>query len=156
MEFKNILLVVKDMEISKEFYKKVLEEDVVLDFGENVTLKSGICLQTKGSYNRVIGQEHKVSLGSNDKELYFEEDDFDTFLNKLEAIDDIKYVNKEKEHRWGQRAIRFYDPDMHIIEVGENMDCVIKRFSDNGMSDEEIAKRMDVPFKYVKDSLEKF
>ena len=131
----------------------MLKEDVILDFGENATLKSGICLQTYASYQNFIGDNHKISLGSNDKELYFEEDNFDDFLKRLKSIDNIIYVHMEKEHRWGQRVVRFYDPDMHIIEVGENMDSVVKRFADDGMSEEEIAKRMDVPLKYVKDML---
>ena len=45
--------------------------------------------------------------------------------------------------------MRFYDPDKHIIEIGENMKIVCKRFADRGMTAEEIAKRMDVPVKMV-------
>ena len=36
----------------------------------------------------------------------------------------IEYVHPVKEHGWGQRVVRFYDPDKHIIEVGENMKVV--------------------------------
>ncbi len=48
------------------------------------------------------------------------------------------------EHGWGQRVIRFYDPDGHIIEVGEDMKMVINRFLDSGMTMEEVSKKMDV------------
>ena len=54
-----------------------------------------------------------------------------------------------KEHAWGQRVVRFYDPDRHIIEVGENMKTVCKRFIDSGMTPEQTAERMDVPIEYV-------
>ena len=47
------------------------------------------------------------------------------------------------EHSWGQRVIRFYDPDGHIIEVGEDMKMVIKRFLASGMTMEEISVKMD-------------
>ncbi len=78
-------------------------------------------------------------------ELYFEEDNFDDFLAKLEGRDDINYIGDGvKEAGWGQRSIRFYDLDGHIIEVGENMKMVVKRFLDSGMSMEETSKRMDV------------
>lgn len=50
-----------------------------------------------------------------------------------------------KEHIWGQRVIRFYDPDGHIIEVGEDMAMVAQRFLAQGMSAEAIALRMQVP-----------
>ena len=39
--------------------------------------------------------------------------------------------------------IRFYDPDGHIIEVGEDMKMVIKRFLASGMTMEEISVKMD-------------
>ena len=53
------------------------------------------------------------------------------------------------EHSWGQRVVRIYDPDKHIIEIGENIKVVCKRFLDNGMTPEQIAERMDVPMKFV-------
>ena len=45
---------------------------------------------------------------------------------------------------WGQRVVRFYDLDKHIIEVGESMKMVINRFIDRGMTTEQISKKMDV------------
>lgn len=39
---------------------------------------------------------------------------------------DIEYVHPLLEHSWGQRVVRFYDLDKHIIEVGENINMVIK------------------------------
>ena len=62
---------------------------------------------------------------------------------------DIEYVRPIMEHSWGQRVVRFYDPDKHIIEVGENMKVVCKRFLDSGMTPEQVAKRIDVPMKFV-------
>ncbi|WP_293659630.1 hypothetical protein [Phascolarctobacterium sp.] len=46
--------------------------------------------------------------------------------------------------------MRFYDPDRHILEVGENMKAVCQRFLNSGMSIEETAVRMDVPEKFVR------
>lgn len=66
---------------------------------------------------------------------------------------DIEYVHPVKEHSWGQRAVRIYDPDMHIIEIGENMVSVVKRFLDSGMSSEETAVRMDVSLEYIKECM---
>ena len=62
----------------------------------------------------------------------------------------IEYVHPVKEHRWGQRAVRFYDPDGHIIEVGETLEAVIRRFLASGMSAQQVAERMDVPLKLIK------
>ena len=82
-------------------------------------------------------------------EIYFEEEAFDAFAEKLSRMD-IHYVHPVKEHAWGQRVVRFYDPDGHIIEVGEDLAAVCRRFADRGMSPEQIAQRMDVPLDFVK------
>lgn len=146
MKMKNPLIVVKDMEKSKEFYRDVLGLRVISDLGANAVLTGGLALQTEKSWKVFTGKE--VSFHGNDSEIYFEEDNFDDFIEKLKKHE-IEYVHQVKEHRWGQRVVRFYDPDMHIIEVGENMKIVCKRFADSGMTIEEIAERMDVPVKMV-------
>jgi hypothetical protein len=76
-------------------------------------------------------------------EVVFEEQDFDGFLNKLKEHPDIEYLGDVVEHDWGQRVIRFYDLDGHIIEVGEDMKMVIKRFLAAGMTMEEVSAKMD-------------
>ncbi|MBQ3616071.1 MAG: VOC family protein [Anaerotignum sp.] len=152
MKFKNPLLVVSDMEKSKKFYKDVLGLRVIMDFGANVTLTGGLCLQTKETWMEFIGaKEDEVVFGGKNAEIYFEEDDFDAFAEKLKGLKNIDYVHPVIEHRWGQRVVRFYDPDKHIIEVGENIKIVCRRFLDSGMTEEEVAVRMDVPLKFVQD-----
>lgn len=148
MKFKNPLLVVQDMEKAKAFYKKVLGLRVIMDFGANVTLTGGISLQTKESWQSFI-QLDEIHFGGNDTELYFEEDDFDAFIKKLHAMPDIELVHPAVEHSWGQRVVRFYDMDRHIVEVGENMKTVCRRFIEQGMSIEEAAIRMDAPIKFI-------
>ena len=157
MKFKNPLLVVCNIDASKTFYQKVLGLHVIMDFGANITLTGGICLQTKDSWASFIQlPENEIILKSRNSELYFEEDDFDAFLQKLEHMEEIQYVHPVVEHSWGQRAVRFYDPDGHIIEVGENMKKVCKRFLDSGMTPEAVAKRMDVPLKFVSACMRSF
>ena len=151
MKLKNPLLVVTDIDKSVEFYKNVLGLHKIMDFGAIVTLTGGLCLQSKESFKEFIDNKN-IIFGSNSFEVYFEEDDFDSFAQKLETLD-IKYVHGIKEHSWGQRVVRFYDPDMHIIEVGENMKTVCKRFLDSGMTPEQVAKRMDVPLKFVNECM---
>lgn len=155
MKFSNPLIVVSNMEKSKKFYYEVLGLEVVVDFGANVTLSGGIGLQTKNTWTTFINkQDSEIIFGGNATELYFEEDNFDDFIQKLNDIEDINYVHTMIEHSWGQRVVRFYDPDKHIIEVGENIIMVVRRFLNSGLSIEETAIRMDVSVDYVKSCLE--
>lgn len=50
---------------------------------------------------------------------------------------------------WGQRVIRFYDPDGHIVGLGESMRCVVVRFLRQGMSVEEAARASQFPIPFV-------
>ena len=66
------------MERSKAFYREVLGLHVVMDFGANVTLTGGLCLQTLDTWADFLGKEAEdIRFGGNDSEVYFEEDDFD-------------------------------------------------------------------------------
>ena len=148
MVLKNPMLAVTDMDKSVEFYKRIFGLRVVTDFGANKTLTGGLSLQTVETYRAFIGRDD-ISFGGNNFEIYFEEEDFDGFVEKLGKCE-VEYVHPVKEHSWGQRVVRIYDPDRHIIEVGENIRSVCKRFSEGGMTPEQIARRMDVPLKFVK------
>lgn len=151
MKYKNTLIAVSDMEKSKEFYRKVLGLRVVSDFGANITLTGGLSLQTVETYADFLQKEiSDIHFKGNDAEIYFEEDNFDAFLQKLQGIDTIEYVHTVYEHAWGQRVVRFYDLDHHIIEVGENLSALCKRFAAQGMTIAQIAERMDIDEKYVR------
>ena len=147
MKLKNTLLAVSDMDRSLEFYSKLLGLSVELDFGANKTLTGGLVLQTLDTWKAFLGTK-AVSFGGNAAELYFEEEDFDSFLRKLD-ICAVDFVHPPKEHSWGQRVVRFYDPDHHIIEVGEELGAVCRRFLASGMTAAQTAERMDVPLSYV-------
>lgn len=118
-----------------------------MDFGANKTLTGGLALQTLESWQELI-ETDDVIFGSHNTELYFEEDHFDKFIENLKTCE-VEYVHAVKEHAWGQRVVRFYDPDKHVIEVGEALKTVCKRFLDRGMTPEQVAERMDVPMKVV-------
>ncbi len=125
MRLKNVLLVVKDIEASKKFYHDLFGLQVVTDFGRNVILTEGLVLQERQLWEEFVDKE--VILGGNAMELYFEDTDLDVFAEKLEASPyEIVYVNRLMEHDWGQRVIRFYDPDMHLIEIGESIEYVTR------------------------------
>ena len=150
MKYKNTLLAVTDMDNSVGFYKNVLGLRVVTDLGANKTLTGGLSLQTRESWAEFLGvSPDELCWCGRVGELYFEEDDFDAFAERLNTMD-IRYVHPVKEHSWGQRAVRFYDPDGHIIELGESMKTVVLRFLDQGLSEEEAARRSQFPLEFVR------
>lgn len=154
MKFICPLIVVNNIEISRNFYEKILNQKVQFDFGENVSFEGGFAIHLKSHFSDLISvNERNIIQKSNNCELYFEEEDLDDFLQKLKGIESIEYVHGIKEQPWGQRVLRFYDPDMHIIEVGEPMESVVKRFLSKGVSVEETVKRTLMPEEFVRQFL---
>ena len=154
LRLQNPLLVVADMERSRNFYKTVLDLKTVSDFGANVVLEGGLSLQTLDSWAGFLGKTpEEISFGGGSGEVYFETRGFDGFLRRLFETPSVELVHAPLEHRWGQRVVRLYDPDRHVIEVGEAISDVCRRFRDSGLDEEGIARRMDVPVEYVREQL---
>ena len=117
MKLKNVLIVVKDMEKSIAFYRELFGLEVILDNDGNVILTEGLVLQDAKIWSDFIGKE--ILPKNHASELYFEEKDIEAFAKKLDNYrEPIEYVNRLMTHSWGQKVIRFYDPDGNLIEVG--------------------------------------
>ena len=120
MRLKNILIVVKDTEKSRQFYHDLFGLELILDHGGNMILTEGLVLQEERYWTEFLGRD--IIPENNASELYFEESDIEGFAEKLErCYPEIKYVNRLMTHSWGQKVIRFYDPDGNLIEVGTPM-----------------------------------
>lgn len=151
MKYSGTLIAVRDMETAKRFYRDLFGLKPIADFGANVSLEGGIYLQTLESWKDFIAGQ-PVTLGANDAELYFETNDLDAFLNLIEKME-IQYVHPPLTHSWGQRCVRIYDPDEHILEIAEEIGSVVQRFLRQGLTPEETALRMDVPLDFIKHCL---
>ena len=117
MILKNILIVVKDIEKSRKFYHDVFGIELMHDNDGNMILTEGLVLQDEKIWKSFLNRD--IVPKSNSCELYFEEQDIEAFIDKLEKLyPSIEYVNRLMTHSWGQRVIRFYDLDGNLIEVG--------------------------------------
>ena len=80
--------------------------------------KKGLKIYINGDVNmEKVPKTTIEALASILEKRIFEEEDLDAFCEHLKQFD-IFYVHPLFEHRWGQRVVRFYDPDGNLIEVG--------------------------------------
>ncbi len=86
--------------------------------------------------------------GKENFELYFESDEPDAVYSRL-VQSGVTFIHNLLEQPWGQRVIRFYDPDNHIVEIGEPMTAVIKRFLASGMTEAAVAAKTSMPLEEV-------
>ena len=137
------LLAVTDINAARHFYEDLFNLTVVDDFGRNIAFDNGLSLQQDFDWLAGIPKS-EMKNKENNCELFFEEANFDEFVKRLKEKDNITLLHDVLEHPWGQRAIRFYDLDNHLIEVGESMKSVVENFLASGLSTLEVAKKMDV------------
>ena len=141
------LFAVQDIRRSVSFYQEVLGQQVAMDFGTNVTFQGGFALQE--GLDQLAGfPAQKIVWGSHNAELYFESPNFDGDVAAVKRAG-VPLLHDVREHPWGQRVLRFYDPDGHIVELGEAMHTVICRFLSQGMTPQEAAQRSQYPLEFV-------
>lgn len=147
------LVVVQDILVARNFYENLLGQKVESDFGENVTFEGDFAIHLEGHYKKLLGEGNRPILRkSHNFELYFETDEIDTILAMLKE-NEVEFLHEIREQPWGQRVMRFYDPDLHIVEVGETMESVVLRYHIGGMSIEEISKRTSMPVEFVEKTM---
>lgn len=69
--------------------------------------------------------------------------DFDGFAAKAKAAG-VEIVS-ETVMPYGQRVLRIYDPDRHIVEVGEDMGVMVRRLHSEGLTKEQITEKTFMP-----------
>lgn len=142
IKFYSSVIFVEDIDRSKKFYTKLLNEEIEHDFGDNVMFKSRLSLWKITPDHEIAGVADKSKNG-NTFELYFETEDI---LKSAEQIknNDIKLLHDLKTESWGQMTIRFFDPDDHLLEIGESFNTFITRIYNETGSLAETVKRTGV------------
>jgi len=81
--------------------------------------------------------------------LYFESESLDETERKLEELD-VSFFHGIHEEPWGQRTLRFFDPDGNLIEVGEPLPVFITNLIKAGMSPEEVSAKTGVAIETIR------
>jgi len=87
MKFICPLIVVDDIEVSRGFYENILSQKVKYDYGENVIFEGDFSIHLKSHFSDLINSRPEdIIQKSNNTELYFEEDNLESLLDKLKDI----------------------------------------------------------------------
>ncbi|WP_067049095.1 VOC family protein [Methanofollis ethanolicus] len=148
--FRSMVLFVRDMEISKAFYTDVLGQKVELDLGVNVGFVGGLALWDRAYVNDLLyaGKMPPGEAAAPPMEVYFETAEVEALAGRV-AEAGVRLLHPLKEQPWAQRAIRFFDPDGHLVEAAEPMPAVVARLAAEGLSDAAISERTTLPRQVV-------
>jgi len=153
IKFHSTAAFVKNIQVSKKFYTEILEQMIELDFGKNVILKGGITLWEFNPNHIILkklGLDSAVDQKTNRFEFYFETDKIDRVFQKLKE-NGVEFLHSLHEEPWGQRTVRFFDPDRHLIEVGETLKTFVKRLHREGMTAEQVSEKTSIPLETVRE-----
>ena len=154
MKFICALITVTDMDRSRYFYEKVLEQKVKYDFGEDITFLGDFTIHLRSHFKELIDNKD-IKESANNGELYFEFDDLEQVEKKLNK-EGVKFVHGVREQPWKQKVMRFYDPDENIIEVGESLEYLCHRLHREGWEIDKISKIIGMPKDFVIKSLARY
>ncbi|MFZ2102214.1 MAG: VOC family protein [Oricola sp.] len=120
MKFVNPLPFVADMGRSKTFYADLLGIAILEDHGGFVRFENGFALHDGASLHRTVfgtNAGDDSPYGRQNLVLYFEVEDLDAAFARIAGRVDL--IHPIARQAWGQRVFRFFDPDRHIVEIGE-------------------------------------
>jgi catechol 2,3-dioxygenase-like lactoylglutathione lyase family enzyme len=152
IKFEGSVIFVKDVKASRRFYEDLLGQKVEDDFGRFVGYEGGFGIWEADFAHQLIYDEpleESGPLGKRNLELYFETEDIEEAWDRFSETA-VKLVHPMIEQPWGQRVFRLYDPDGHIVEIGEPLPVVAKRLLNQGRSPEEVAEKTMMPLEAVK------
>lgn len=118
--FVNPLPFVSDIQRSVRFYQAALGLKVLRQHHDFVQFDNGFALHEGSSFiQRLYGPNAEAAspFGQANLVLYFEDPDLEACFIRCQAQAEI--LHGIERQSWGQRVFRFYDPDRHLIEVGE-------------------------------------
>ena len=141
------LIVVEDINKSKHFYEEILGQTIKADLGANIKFEGDFAIHQKDHYKKLI-KDKTISKGSNNFELYFEEDDLESIVLKLKE-NNVEFIHGIVEQPWKQKVVRFYDYDKNIIEVGESLEYLAYRLSKENHTEKEVSAMIGLPLKAV-------
>ncbi len=124
--FVNTIVFVKDIERSKTFYADVLKQKIMQDFGSLVLFENHFALhQVQSIYQTVFKQgpdDVPLDQGKRNLLIYFESQRLDDMYACVCAAG-ARLIHGIERQIWGQKVFRFFDPDGHIVEIGESLDA---------------------------------
>ena len=148
------LITVDDIAASRHFYELLLGQRVKDDFGVNVAFEGNFAIHLKTHFQGLLGEAARfpVTQKAHNGELYFESDEVDAIYQRLTQAQ-VEFAHPVQEQPWGQRVMRFYDPDGHVIEIGEQMEAVVMRYYELGSSPDQIHEKTAMSVEFVEQAI---
>ena len=151
------LIVVEDIAVSRRFYEELLGQKVKYDFGVNVSFEKDFAIHLKSHFQALLGDApgFQATAKAHNGELVFETDEIELPFSRLQLAG-AEFIHAVQEQPWGQRCMRLYDPDGHVLEIGETMDGAVRRMHSQGMTLDRITEKSGMPREFVERTIQEY
>jgi len=150
IRFHSSVVFTADIRRLSAFYIEVLGQAVQHDFGACIVLQCGLSLWQPSDELTIAAKLGYCCHASGNKnlELCFETETFTPDVERIKASG-VTFLLDVVEEPWGQQAVRFFDPDGNLVELGESIPTFVRRHHAAGLSPEAVAERTGVPLEAV-------
>jgi uncharacterized glyoxalase superfamily protein PhnB len=144
------IITVDEIAPSRYFYEQLLGQKVTFDFGVNVSFEGGFAIHLKSHFQSLLGDAARFPIiqKAHNGDLVFEVDEIDPLYQRLQLAG-VEFLHAIQEQPWGQRVMRLYDPGGHIVEIGETMEEVVRRYHRQGWSEAAIRDKTAMPGEFI-------
>jgi catechol 2,3-dioxygenase-like lactoylglutathione lyase family enzyme len=112
------IIFTSDMEASKAFYHGLLGIGIVQDSGSFVLLDGNLGLHKADVFYEYLEKPYNGEvMGADNIDLYFTTDELEKAEERLKSAG-VRFIHGIRRFPWGETLFRVYDPDGHIVEIG--------------------------------------
>jgi catechol 2,3-dioxygenase-like lactoylglutathione lyase family enzyme len=122
LKFINTIFFVRDIGVSKTFYAETLGIKIIGDYGAFVLFENHLAIHQARELAVTVWKADAPSgtdqpQGRHNVLVYFETDTLEDAFARLK--NQVRLIHPIERQAWGQNVFRFYDPDGHVVEIGE-------------------------------------
>lgn len=138
--YTSAVLLTRQYDRMVDFYRNMLDQQVRYGFDGCIQFESGLSIWRVREDHPAFTALKNKGDGNDALEICFETENMDAQASRI-AEAGVTLVHDVIEESWGQRTLRFFDPDGNLVELGESVPAFCKRMHLSGMSVEDIGKK---------------
>lgn len=119
IRFRNGIALVQDIAESKHFYVDILGLTIKREFDTYIQFEGDFAIHDAKLFYGYINKPYQgEKMGHDNVDFYFTTSDLEEALQKLKD-GKVTFIHEIHQCEWGEKVIRVYDPDGHIVEIGD-------------------------------------
>lgn len=119
IRFRNSIALVRDIEESKHFYRDIIGLTIVRDFKTFVLFQNNFAIHRADLFYEYLDKPYQgEKMGHNNIDFYLTTTELEHVRDKLKE-NQVEFIHDIRQMAWGEKVIRIYDPDGHILEIGD-------------------------------------